>query len=110
MGEEVVMALWKKLSFWKHEAEAPEMPPLAPDEKVFPQRFSPLSEQGIEPSFGQSPMMGPPLHPGTLASTPDPELRVISAKLDTIKALLDVMNQRLDRLEGKKGDELPRWR
>ena len=44
------------------------------------------------------------------APLPDAELRVISAKLDTVKALLEVINQRLDRIDGKKSEDLVKWR
>ena len=106
------MAFLKKLAFWKHESEfeeQPSLPPQSPETKSFPSRFSPLSEQGLEPQF--SPQLSQPLPLQSLQqSMPDPELRVISAKLDAIKAVLDLVNQRLDRLEKGKSDELNRWR
>ena len=107
------MAFWKKLAFWHHEPEelSPELPPAVEPEKSFTPKFSPLSEQGLESSFGAQQFgAGLPLRPLQSSQSPDPELRVISAKLDTIKTLLDVVHQRLDRLDKQKGDDIVRWR
>lgn len=101
------MALFKKLAFWKHEDEFEEQQPqLPPQEPMKTPRFSPLSEQGFE-----SPLMQQPLAPQqpAFAQQSDPEIRVISAKLETIKAMLDVINQRLDRLEKSRSNDLGRW-
>ena len=103
------MAFWKKL-FHKDDAEsfAPSVPESEPES--VPRNFSPLSAQGLEPQFGPPPIAPPEAVHHLSASVPDAELRVISAKLDTVKALLEVINQRLDRIEGKKADELVKWR
>lgn len=106
------MSLFKKMAFWKTApdsllSEPAELP--AQDfesSKPLPPRFSPLSEQGLEPSPAFAQQMP---SPAPQQSNFDAELRVISAKLDTIKAVLEVINQRLDRLEGKK-EEINRWR
>jgi len=103
------MAFLKKLAFWKHEDEFEQPLPDAPSvDKSFSPKFSPLSEQGLEPSFVQP--LSPPLPHNLPSQYSEPELRVISAKLDTIKALIEMMNQRLERIEGRKGDELVKWR
>src|SRR3989344_3043798 len=79
---------------------------IQPTELSIIRKFSPLSAQGLEPQFGHPPMAPPePVH-HLSAPLPDAELRVISAKLDTVKALLEVINQRLDRIDGKKSEDL----
>ncbi|MBI4140589.1 hypothetical protein HY485_01995 [Candidatus Woesearchaeota archaeon] len=101
------MAFWKKLL---HKETEESLVPQVPEPEISPRNFSPLSAQGLEPQFGPPPMAPPePVH-HAVDSVPDAELRVISAKLDTVKALLEVINQRLDRLEGKKSEELVKWR
>lgn len=109
------MSFLDKISFWKRSEEL-ELPPS--DEKPFVPKSSPLSESGLEPSFApQQPQFAQP--PSAFAQNPlqqpgtyDAELRLISAKLDTIKAMLDVVVQRLERLEksGGKTEEFSRWR
>lgn len=110
------MAFLNKLAFWKREPEESslELPASMTEEKPFVPKVSPLSEQGLEPAFAQpqqfaQPQSNPFQQPGNY----DAELRLISAKLDTIKALLDVVNQRLDRFEradGRKGEDFAKWR
>ena len=106
------MAFFKKLAFWRTEPESilsepPELPQPDLEQKPLPSRFSPLSSQGLEPPSPASAFAQPISAPQS--QNYDAELRVISAKLDTIKAVLDVIIQRLDKLEGKK-EELTRWR
>lgn len=102
------MAFLKRFAFWKREAEEPVelSSPLPETDKTFPRLSSP-GEQ-LEPSFAQHPF--PPASFQQSSGTADAEMRVISAKLDTIKAMLDVMNQRLEKLEGRKSDDLVKWR
>ena len=102
------MAFLKKLAFWKHEPEESdfELPPSEP-KKSFPSKF-PQMESAPEPSFPAAFMPQSPAAPVQSESN-NAELRVISAKLDTVKAMLDVLNQRLERLEGRKNEEV-KWR
>lgn len=102
------MAFLKKLAFWRHEPEESgfELPPAEP-ERPFPSKFSQM-EPASEPSFPAAFTPQSPVIPVQSESN-SAELRVISAKLDTVKAMLDVLNQRLERLEGRKPDEL-KWR
>ena len=101
------MAFWKKLL---HKETEESLAPPVPEPDVSQRNFSPLSAQGLEPQFGPPPMAPPePVH-HLSAPLPDAELRVISAKLDTVKALLEVINQRLDRIDGKKSEDLVKWR
>lgn len=104
------MAFWKKLFHKDEDVSSAPLVPESDSESALPARFSPLSAQGLEQQFGPPPMAPPEAVHHLSASVPDAELRVISAKLDTVKALLEVINQRLDRIDGKKSDELVKWR
>ncbi len=113
-----VMALLGRLKFWKKE-EVPDFPEpeaqLSPEAGIEP--FSPLSppaefHRAQPPELPRAFQQGfqqPGLQSVQVSS--DQQLQLISSKLDTIKAQLDVVIQRLDRLERK--DETPyqqRWR
>ena len=65
-------------------------PPAAPPEQHIPAAFA-QAEQAQQPQQGMS---------------SDQQMQLISSKLDTIKAQLETVLQRLDRLERK---EQPRW-
>ncbi|VVB80989.1 Uncharacterised protein [uncultured archaeon] len=109
------MGLFDKLQFWKKEEALPEMP--AAPEILAPEQPAPMGvehlgmphpmeppEPAFQPqSFGQQQQF-------TMSS--DQQLQLISSKLDTIKAQLETVLQRLERLE-KKDDLSPyqqRWR
>ena len=102
------MVFLKKMAFWKHESEESVQLPLSEPELSFPSGLSPAEKPVSEPSFPSAFAPHPQISQPS-SQNYDAELRVISAKLDTIKAMLDVVNQRLERLEGRKSDEL-KWR
>jgi len=110
----------------KEEAEVPPEQPLQP-EFGMPQ---PMQQQGMEHMGMPPPMeqLGMPqaepfraaeqqMPPRTFGqqqfASPEQQMQLISAKLDTIKAQLDTVLQRLERLERKGEEERPyqqRWR
>jgi hypothetical protein len=122
------MGLMDKLKFWKKEEEMPSEFPKAAE-------FAPPEQQapmGMEQMGMPRPMPGitePPAEFGQqvpqafpqpqsfsqqqqFAPTTEQQLQLISSKLDTIKAQLETVLQRLDRLE-RKEDLSPyqqRWR
>jgi hypothetical protein len=117
------MSFVDKLKFWKKEEEVPEYP-IAPD-IVQPEQHIPagMEQMGMPrpmpgvtepPSESQQPFMpqafGQQQQMQTAMST-EQQLQLISSKLDTIKAQLETVLQRLERLE--RGEERPyqqRWR
>jgi hypothetical protein len=117
------MSFADKLKFWKKEEEIPEYPS-APD-IVQPAQHVPagMEQMGMPrpmpgvtepPSESQQPFMpqafGQQQQMQTAMST-EQQLQLISSKLDTIKAQLETVLQRLERLE--RGEERPyqqRWR
>ena len=126
------MSFVDKLKFWKHE-EAPEYPsapemspseqqvPTGMDQMGMPRQMPGVNEPPMDAQtgnpFAQSPQFQQPQsfqqafgQPSAGMST-DQQLQLISSKLDTIKAQLETVLQRLERLERK--DESPyqqRWR
>ncbi|MBW2970016.1 hypothetical protein KY319_02735 [Candidatus Woesearchaeota archaeon] len=117
------MSVIDKLKFWKKEEEAPpeypktpeftpppETPPAGMEHLGMPRPtpgLEPPAEPGFEPSFA------PPKAFAQQASmSSEQQLQLINSKLDTIKAQLETVLQRLERLEKK--DELSpyqqRWR
>ncbi len=104
------MGLLDKLMFWKHREETFELPKdlemsslEAPSLEAalppLPGAEAPL--RPAEPSFGVQPITpagGVPV---------EKELQIIAAKLDTIKANLETINIKIDKLERK---EEVRWR
>ena len=124
----MLMGLMDKLKFWKKEEEMPEFPkaaetspaeqhmPLDVAQMGMPRAMPGVTEPPAEPfqqqqfgvqqpqAFGQQQQFAP-------VST-EQQLQLISSKLDTIKAQLETVLQRLDRLE-RKEDLSPyqqRWR
>jgi|GEM_PF-6835974 len=90
----------EKFKFWKHEemphAEAlPPIPNLPPMEPLAPAQ---------DPNFQQMAQIS--------NRTSDKDLELISAKLDVLKAQLDNIMQRLERIERQSQDkqEVPRVR
>jgi hypothetical protein len=98
----------------KKEEEMPEIPLEHPG---MPSPIPELAESFPgQPPFGQPAPMGQLAfpQPSPMVSPPpslDRELQLISAKLDTLKAQLDIVIQRLERLE-RSPEERPivRWR
>lgn len=121
------MSFADKLKFWKHE-EAPESPKYEAQSMPEQQVQSGMEQMGMprpmpgvtEPPFeGQtsSPFAQPAqsFQPQAFqqqqfsqSMTADQQFQLISSKLDTIKAQLETVLQRLERLERK--EEQQRWR
>jgi len=116
------MGLMDKIKFWKKE----EMPPEeGPPEMTPPPMHAPAEQLGMPPAAGitEPPHEVPPAFPqpeafqhAAQATQPqmshNQEMQLISSKLDTIKAQLETVLQRLERLE-KKEESSPyqqRWR
>jgi len=125
------MSFVEKLKFWKHE-EAPESPRY--EAQAMPEQPMPsnIEQMGIPrqmPGITEPPMEGQTSSPFaqpaqsfqpqsfgqqqqfSQSMTADQQFQLISSKLDTIKAQLETVLQRLERLERK--DESPyqqRWR
>lgn len=110
------MGFLDKLLFWKKDESlpdldlpdlpAPEMPGQAPQPAgpaPFPQRRYP-EVQGFDQQLEQ-----PRVEPGPAPMGRD-EISLISAKLDTVKAQLDAVLQRLDRMEFGERSYQQRWR
>ncbi len=123
------MGIFSKLAFWKREEAAPlELgqypaleagPPSARMPEFGPSGGPGLTEMPAEPFGGPMPHLaelGPapsppmgmraPLAPSAFAPAPvappadmTRDMQVVQAKLDTLKALLDNINAKLDRLE-----------
>jgi hypothetical protein len=125
------MALMDKLKFWKKEEVPPEIPampdippPMAgqPGPPPMPgsmeQMGMPTPMPGLtEPPQEIPPAFETPAAPQAFAQqqqtmSSDQQMQLISSKLDTIKAQLETVLQRFDRLE-RKNEEHPyqqRWR
>jgi len=94
------MALLDKMAFWKKKPEDDfSLPPLEmpgtdmPPLQAFTPERSPLAEPPpFTPSSTGSPFAQP-------SSSPDKDMQLIIAKLDTIKAQLDNLNERVARIE-----------
>ncbi len=117
------MAFMDKLKFWKKEEEVPEYPrapeisqsesqmPAGMEQMGMPRPMAGLTEPPVDQqqpfmpqSFGQQQQFQ-----ATMST--EQQLQLISSKLDTIKAQLETVLQRLERLE--RGEERPyqqRWR
>ncbi len=116
------MSFADKLKFWKKE-EVPEYPRTAeisqPEQHMpagMEQMGMPRPMPGVtEPPFEQQQQFVPQAfgqqQQVQSAMSTDQQLQLISSKLDTIKAQLETVLQRLERLE--RGEERPyqqRWR
>lgn len=122
------MSIIHKLKFWKHEEELPPLPEIPSiGEKKIPEpgHFAGL---GIEPLHDESPSFAQPSSP--LSFTPtfsapqpqqpsfagDKDFQLLNAKLDTIRAQLENISQRLERIERianeaqQQEKEVVRWR
>ncbi|MBT4538985.1 hypothetical protein HOI26_00750 [Candidatus Woesearchaeota archaeon] len=98
--------MFDKLKFWKKEDEF-DFDNLADKELQTSQKPDPL---GLEKSpFNQSPFTQQPKMPDLQqhGSGDVQQLELINSKLDTIKAMLNTMEQRLARLEQSKAPEPP---
>ena len=114
------MGLFSKLAFWRR-SEEPLAPPKLPSlEPLPPPRPPSLEHLGPEPGLPLESM--PPLHAPGLGSEPSPhalepvpaaplkpsllpasnEHQLIVSKLDTIKAQLDAVLSRLERIEHER--------
>ena len=117
------MGLLDKIMFWKKEEEplpefpAPaEMTPAEPSAPMGMEHFGmPRPMPGVTEPPVEAPAFAPPQsfqQQQQFAPSTEQQLQLISSKLDTIKAQLETVLQRLDRLERK--DELSpyqqRWR
>jgi len=58
--------------------------------------------ESVKPDLDETPLKSRPLYPQS-APSPDRDMQLILSRLDTIKALLDNMNQRLEALERNQG-------
>ncbi len=78
-------------------------PPLADAESI------PLQGRG-QPGFGpaERPVLG--VTPKPEGGSVDKELQLVNAKLDTIKAVVESINQRLERMEKPQEKEVIQWR
>jgi len=95
------MAIWDKLKFWKKKDEFPTLPDLGaatplPEEEKFGRGFEMPDHPafGQQQSFGQFQQMQYPQQ-----QVRDKDLEIISAKLDAIKANVESISQRIERLE-----------
>ncbi len=127
------MTLMDKLKFWKKEEEAPPdlpsppemggppeaMPPPSLDVMGMPRPMPGVTEPpGAAPTpptggpFAAQPEIPKPEAFAQAAAPADQQFQLISSKLDTIKAQLETILQRLDRLEQKNGQSpyQQRWR
>ena len=123
------MGLMDKLKFWKKEEELPEFPrppEFAPSEQQSPMQVEQMGMPRPVPGITEPPMEGQTSSPFAqpfpqpqafqqqqfAGVSAEQQLQLISSKLDTIKAQLETVLQRLDRLE-KKEELSPyqqRWR
>ncbi|RMD57815.1 hypothetical protein D6825_02860 [Candidatus Woesearchaeota archaeon] len=124
------MAFWDKFKFWRREIpDFPQSEPahLAPsidaetgggfpaerDEGFAPRDLSGGLGQGFDQFPGSQERQGILGQSRNAEGQSDQRLELISSKLDTIKAQLDVVLNRLDRLERNEGLGRPyqqRWR
>jgi len=123
------MTVMDKLKFWrKHEEPEipePQMPSMEPgatppgmDQQAggMPPGMEHLGMPPSGPGINEPPAAPPEQHvptafaqleqPAQQGMSTEQQLQLISSKLDTIKAQLETILQRLDRLERK---EQPRW-
>ena len=112
------MSVLDKLQFWKRKDEFSESSPAPGVGSPIPEEFGGMHETpphdfGFSPAqeqFGSFGPSQPSSFPQQQTGDVSKDLQLISAKLDTIKTLLDVVNQRLDRLDKQKGEDVVRWR
>ena|GEM_PF-4014102 len=128
--------MFESLKFWKKKETVPTTPNIAPPDKPPGLDEAPLdlagpempglpSEAPARPTSGLAPEQavafrreaGPPEMPSPLtppAETPGEsgkDFQLINAKLDTIKAGIDHINARLDKMEQPKEEkEIIAWR
>ena len=108
-----------KWKFWKKEEAPPEMPmpqDLGPPDMGMPQEMKPPGLEGLgmpesAPGIDQPPLAPmepmPSAQPAFAQQQPagmstEQQLQLISSKLDTLKAQMDVVLQRLERMEHNK--------
>ena len=84
----------ESFKFWKHE-------PLEPGS------LEPIPS--VDTSGLVAPVESPFQQMAQLSKTSDKDLELISAKLDVLKAQLDNIIQRLDRLEQKEKTDRVKW-
>lgn len=103
------MSILDKLKFWKKEEEFTLPPEPQGDMPLEPPSFPQLEEMPKDvPTFAKTfTPEPPPLNPPTFQS-PDKNFEILNAKIDAIRATLDAISQRLEKME-KKSDEV-RWR
>jgi len=115
------MSFADKLKFWKKEEEMPEYPrtpeispsephmPSGMDQMGMPRQMPGITETPTEqPSFSQQ-SFGQQQFQSSMST--EQQLQLISSKLDTIKAQLETVLQRLERLErGESSPYQQRWR
>ena len=123
------MGLMDKLKFWKKEEEMPaEFPRAAefgaPEQHVpmdvaqmgmprpMPGVTEPPAEPSFQPGFQQPQAFAQAQQQQFAPVSAEQQLQLISSKLDTIKAQLETVLQRLDRLERKNEEHTyqQRWR
>ena len=95
------MAILDKLMFWKKKDDLPELPDIASSPTPLPSeaRFGRGYEMPEHPFFAatERPQFGAQNYPQQPVREKD--LEIISAKLDAIKANVESISQRLERLE-----------
>ena len=118
------MGMLDKLKFWKKEEEMPSEYP-RPSELSVQEQSAPMDMEHMGMPRPAPGITEPPMEPSVpsaafpqpqafqqAAMSSDQQLQLISSKLDTIKAQLETVLQRLERLE-RKDDLSPyqqRWR
>ncbi len=98
------MAIWEKLKFWKKD-ELPVLPDIGaatplPEEEKFGRGFEMPDHPAFGPQqqgYGQFPSSQQMQYPQQQVR--DKDLEIISAKLDAIKANVESISQRMERLE-----------
>ncbi len=99
------MGIFDSLRFWKKDAEpsAPPMPMRGMDFSPPPGAEPPGAEfaglSGGGPRFGAAPFPEAPMPSLAQAAGSERDFQVLSAKLDTIHAQLDLVLQRLEALQ-----------
>jgi hypothetical protein len=116
------MSFVDKLKFWKKEEEMPEYPRTPEISPLEPQMPSGMDQMGVPrqtPGLTEPPMEQPSFSPQSFGQqnqfqssmSTEQQLQLISSKLDTIKAQLETVLQRLERLErGESSPYQQRWR
>jgi hypothetical protein len=106
------MSFLKKLMFWKKDDFDDPMPDSMSGSDPFdsPEPTNPFGQQGPTPPqdpFGSTPNTAPftQSQPNTLTHSSQPELELISSKLDTLKVMMSSIEQRMAALERQLGDK-----